>query len=131
MVTPILVAIFICAAVCLAASCKFIGHGEVAFLPMVGIVVNVFYISTAIITLVASRKIWADGFVGAGIFSVMSLLSASIMAAWSYYQTQNDTKPAIIRKRLSWILLIAYSVLVGLFFGLAMLLKNATAITAS
>jgi hypothetical protein len=47
------------------------------------------------------------------------------MAAWSYYQTQNDTKPAvctyvvdlslkylqIIRKRLSWILLIAYSVL--------------------
>ena len=41
MVTPILVAIFICAAVCLAASCKFIGHGEVAFLPMVGIVVNV------------------------------------------------------------------------------------------
>lgn len=141
MVTPILVAIFLCAAVCLAASCKFIGHGEVAFLPMVGIVVNVwvelkrnwnsfnsnfyrFYISTAIITLVASRMIWEDGFVGAGIFSVMSLLSASIMAAWSYHQTQNDTKPAvctyvvdlsskcvqIIRKRLSWILLIAYSV---------------------
>ena len=69
--------------------------------------------------------IWADGFVGAGIFSVMSLLSASIMAAWSYYQTQNDTKPVVctyvgdlnlkyiqmIRKRLSWILLIAYSLL--------------------
>ena len=41
MLMPILAFIFTCAAVSLAASCKFIGHGEVAFLPMVGIVVNV------------------------------------------------------------------------------------------